>query len=169
PIRKLLQMLAVIGREFPLSLVRAVVKKSDDELNRMLDDLQLGEFVYEQPALGDTEFIFKHALTQEVAYNSVLLERRRQLHERIGAAIESACSENLDDYVPELAHHYSLSANRSKAFEFLHRAGDEAIKRAVYVEGESYFAAALEALLAMPESPERGASELRLRFTFIQA
>jgi predicted ATPase len=99
--KELLQMLAVIGREFPLSLVRAVVKKSDYELNRMLNDLQLGEFVCEQPALGDTEYIFKHALTQEVAYNSVLLERRRQLHERIGAAIESACSENLDDCVPD--------------------------------------------------------------------
>jgi predicted ATPase len=52
--------------------VRAVTRKSDDELNRMLDDLQLGEFIYEQPAVGDTEYIFKHALTQEVAYNSVL-------------------------------------------------------------------------------------------------
>jgi adenylate cyclase len=68
-----------------------------------------------------------------------------------------------------LAHHYSLSANRVKAFEFLYRAGDEAIKRAVYAEGESYFAAALEVLLAMPESSERDASELRLRSTFIQA
>jgi predicted ATPase len=47
------------------------------KLNRLLNDLQLGEFVYEQPAVGDTEYIFKHALTQEVAYNSVLIERRR--------------------------------------------------------------------------------------------
>ena len=68
--------------EFPLSLVRAVVTKSEDELNRMLNDLQLGEFIYEQPAVGDTEYIFKHALTQEVAYNSVLMERRKHLHER---------------------------------------------------------------------------------------
>jgi predicted ATPase len=75
--KELLQTLAVIGREFPLSLIRAVVPKSDDELNRLLNDLQLGEFVYEQPAVGDTEYIFKHALTQEVAYNSVLIERRR--------------------------------------------------------------------------------------------
>ena len=64
-------------------------RKSDDELNRMLDDLQLGEFIYEQPAVGDTEYIFKHALTQEVAYNSVLIERRQLLHERTGEAIEA--------------------------------------------------------------------------------
>ena len=65
-----------------------MVTKSDDELNRLLNDLQLGEFIYEQPAVGDTEYVFKHALTQEVAYNSVLIERRQQLHERIGAALE---------------------------------------------------------------------------------
>jgi predicted ATPase len=87
--KDLLQTLAVIGRDFPLSLIRSVVTKSDDELNRLLNDLQLGEFIYEQPAVGDTEYVFKHALTQEVAYNSVLIERRQQLHERTAAALET--------------------------------------------------------------------------------
>ena len=80
--KRLLQTLAVIGREFPLVLVRAVDPDAGDELNRMLADLQLGEFIYEQPAAGDIEYIFKHALTQEVAYNSLLIERRKLLHER---------------------------------------------------------------------------------------
>ena len=75
--KDLLQTLSVIGREFPMSLIRAVVEKSPEELDRMLNDLQLGEFIYEQPAVGDTEYVFKHALTQEVAYNSVLIERRK--------------------------------------------------------------------------------------------
>jgi len=87
--KDLLQTLSVVGREFPLSLIRAVLPKSEEELSRMLNALQFGEFIYEQPAVGDTEYIFKHALTQEVSYNSFLLERRRQLHERIGAAIEA--------------------------------------------------------------------------------
>src|SRR5271167_2476312 len=87
--KELLQALAVIGREFPQSLIRAVVPKPDDELKRMLNDLQLGEFIYEQPAVGDIEYVFKHALTQEVAYNSVLIERRQQLHERTAAALET--------------------------------------------------------------------------------
>src|SRR5262249_45372669 len=82
--KELLQTLSVIGREFPMPLIRAVVPKAEDELNRMLGDLQLAEFIYEQPAVGDTQYIFKHALTQEVSHNSVLLERRKQLHERIG-------------------------------------------------------------------------------------
>jgi predicted ATPase len=88
--KELLQTLAVLGREFPISLIGAVVTKSDDELNRLLNDLQLGEFIYEQLALGDTEYIFKHALTQEVAAGSVLVGRRRALHERIGNSNRSA-------------------------------------------------------------------------------
>jgi class 3 adenylate cyclase/tetratricopeptide (TPR) repeat protein len=167
--KELLQTLSVIGREFPMSLIRAVVLKSDDELNRMLGYLQLGEFIYEQPAVGDTQYIFKHALTQEVSHNSVLLERRRQLHERIGGAIETVFADNLEDHLAELAHHYSRSANRDKALEFLHRAGQQAIRRASYSEAESYFAAALEVVLAMPKSPERDARELRLRSSLGQA
>ena len=78
--KELLQTLAVIGREFALSLVRRVVDaRTDDELERMLADLQMAEFIYEQPATGDIEYIFKHALTQEVAYNSLLIERRKHL------------------------------------------------------------------------------------------
>ena len=86
--RELLQTLAVLGREFPFGLVRGVTRKPDDDLNRLLNGLQLAELIYEQPAVGDTEYIFKHALTQEVAYNSVLMERRQQLHERAAAALE---------------------------------------------------------------------------------
>jgi predicted ATPase len=114
-VKQLLQTLLLIGREFPVSLIRAVLTRSDDELNRMLNDLQLGEFIYEQPALGDTEFIFKHALTQEVAYNSVLQERRKLLHERIGAAIETLYADRIEDHIVNLARHYARSANPAKA------------------------------------------------------
>jgi predicted ATPase len=69
----------------------------------MLNNLQLGEFIYEQPAVGDTEYTFKHALTQEVAYNSLLIERRKLLHERIGEVIESLYAKSLDDHLVELA------------------------------------------------------------------
>src|SRR5262249_12610021 len=66
--RDLLQTVAVIGSEFKLSVARSVSGKSDDDLNRMLNELQLAEFVYEQPAMGDVEYTFKHALTHDVAY-----------------------------------------------------------------------------------------------------
>jgi predicted ATPase len=160
--KDLLQTLAVIGREFPLSLISAVIPKSDDELSRMLNDLQLGEFIYEQPAVGDVEYIFKHALTQEVAYNSVLMERRRVLHDRAGAAIEVLYADHLDDRLAELAHHFARSANASKAIEYLGRAGGRAVERSAYVEAVSHFSAALELLRAMPHSPQRAERELAL-------
>jgi predicted ATPase len=120
--KELLQTLAVIGREFALSLVRHIVDgRWNDELERMLADLQMAEFIYEQPATGDIEYIFKHALTQEVAYNSLLIERRKLLHERAGAALESMFAEQMDDHLGDLAHHYSHSDNVSKAVEYLGR------------------------------------------------
>jgi tetratricopeptide (TPR) repeat protein len=167
--KELLQTLAVIGKDLLLELVKVVTGKGEEQLEPMLAELQMGEFIYEQPSLAGAEYTFKHALTQEVAYNSVLQERRKLLHERIAAALEAIFAENLDDYLPELAHHYSRSANRAKAFEFLHRAGDQAIKRATYLEGEAYFAAALDLVNAMPESPERDTRELQVRSSFTQA
>jgi predicted ATPase len=71
--KDLLLTLAVLGREFPFGLIKSVVAKSEDELNRMLSDLQFAEFIYEQTTLADVEYTFKHALTQEVAYNSLLI------------------------------------------------------------------------------------------------
>ena len=81
----------------------------------MLKSLRVGEFIYEQPASGEAEYTFKHALTQEVAYNSLLMERRRLLHERTGEAIEALFKDRIDDHLAELAHHYSRSANTRKA------------------------------------------------------
>src|SRR5260370_27450863 len=72
PGKELLQMLAVLGREFPFCLVKRLEGKSDDELEPILSALQLGEFIYEQPATGEIEYTFKHALTQKLPYNSVL-------------------------------------------------------------------------------------------------
>src|SRR5262249_23630801 len=74
--KALLQQLAVIGREFPLGLVRQVIAKPEEELYLLLSVLQYKEFLYEQPAFPESEYLFKHALTQEVTYNSVLIERR---------------------------------------------------------------------------------------------
>jgi class 3 adenylate cyclase/uncharacterized protein YcbX len=109
--KELLQVLAVIGRHIPLLLVRSLTRQSDDELYRLLNDLQLGEFIYEQPAVGDPEYFFKHALTQEVAYNSMLIEQRKSLHERIGSALETIYADSIDDHLAELAHHFGRSGN----------------------------------------------------------
>ena len=126
PNKDLLQTLSIIGKEFPLGLVRRVLDKHEDELAPMMPALQLGEFIYEQPAFPDIEYVFKHALTQEVAYGSVLNERRRLIHERTGEALEAMYPQQIEERIPELAYHFSLSANIEKAIIYLVRAAEQA-------------------------------------------
>ena len=167
--KDLLQTLAVFGREFSLSLIRAVVPKSDDELSRMLNDLQLGEFIYEQPAVGDVEYTFKHALTHDVAYNSVLIERRKLLHERIGSAMETSFAQSIDDHLSQLAYHYGRSANVRKALEYLGLAGRQAHQRLAHGEAIVHLNASLQLLKSLPDDDERRREEASLQITFAEA
>jgi len=113
PERELLQTLAVLGREFPFNLVQRVTGKSNDELEQMLAQLEHGEFIFEQPAASDDfEYIFKHALTQEVAYNSLLGDRRRALHDRAASGIEDLYGNRLESHYSNLAHHYLRTRRR---------------------------------------------------------
>ena len=161
--KELLQTLAVLGREFPLGLVQRVTRKPEDELERMLSRLQAGEFIYEQPAAGDAEYTFKHALTQEVAYNTLLVERRRVLHECAGDAIEVLYFARLDDHLAELAHHYGRSANLRKAVHYLGRAGNQALERAAFAEAQALLSRGLEVLRELPDDMERAREEIDLQ------
>src|SRR5216684_8000152 len=129
----------------------------------MFSDLQLAEFIYEQPATGDIEYIFKHALTQEVAYNSLLVERRKPLHERAGAAMESLYADRLDDHLGDLAHHYSRSDNLTKAVEYLGRAGQQAMHRSAYSDAINRLTGAIDRLHRQPDIHERAQRELLLQ------
>jgi class 3 adenylate cyclase/tetratricopeptide (TPR) repeat protein len=166
--KELLQTLAVLGKEFALSLVRAVTGRGDDELNRMLGELQLAEFIYEQPATGEVEYTFKHALTQEVAYHSVLSEWRQLLHERAAQAIEALGPGRVEDRLMEVAHHYSRSANVPKAVEYLGRAGQRAAQQAAHGEAVGYLTRALELLPQLPESADRDRQELEFRQLLVE-
>jgi class 3 adenylate cyclase/tetratricopeptide (TPR) repeat protein len=163
PEKELLQTLAVLGREFPLGLIAGVTQMPAQEIEQLLANLQLGEFIYEQPAFPEPEYIFKHALTQEVAYNSVLTERRKALHERTGVAIESLYASRLEDYFDELAHHYSRSENVIKAVQYLRLASAQELKRSHYSEAIAHAAAALALLGKLPDGPERLRAELELQ------
>ena len=142
--KALLQQLAVIGREFPVSLLRQVITQSEEELYRLLASLQRKEFLYEQPAFPEVEYSFKHALTQEVAYGTVLQERRKALHERTAQAMEALYRDNVDDHYSELAHHYTRSGNTQKAVEYLQLAGQQAVQRSAHAEAATHFITALE-------------------------
>ncbi len=161
--KDLLQSLAVIGKEFPIGLVRRVVGKPDDELTPMLSNLQGAEFIYEQPAFPENEYTFKHALTQEVAYDSVLMQRRRTIHERTATALEEMFASTLDDHVADLAHHYSRSANAPKAIEYLRRAAEQAGARSAYNDAIGYAREGLRLIATMPDSRERDQIELKIQ------
>ncbi|HKV55454.1 MAG TPA: adenylate/guanylate cyclase domain-containing protein [Candidatus Binataceae bacterium] len=161
--KDLLQILSVAGREFSMSLIRTVNPKPEEELNRTLNELQLGEFIYEQPAVGEPEYIFKHALTQEVSYNSVLQERRKQLHEQIAAALENLHANSIDDHLDELAHHYGRSGNQQKALEYHELAGLRALQRCANQDAMQHLTAALDLLRREAASPVRDQRELALQ------
>ncbi|MFZ0660646.1 MAG: adenylate/guanylate cyclase domain-containing protein [Candidatus Binataceae bacterium] len=158
--KDLLQTLAVIGKEFPLALARRVAARPEDELTSELARLQLAEFIYEKPAFPESEYTFKHALTQEVAYNSVLIERRREIHERTAEAMEQLFAGQLDDHLGELAHHYGSSGNASKAVGFLKLAAEQASARSAYDDGIRYVNEALTLLASLPDSRKRDREEI---------
>ncbi len=161
--KALLQQLAVIGRQFPMSLIRQVITQLEADLYRLLSSLQSKEFIYEQPAFPESEYLFKHALTQDVAYNSVLIERRKGLHKQTGQAIEQLYKDKLEEHYSELAHHYQRSGNTEKAIEYLHKAGQQAAERSAYADAIAHFTTALDLLNTLPQTLERNQRELRLQ------
>jgi len=106
---------------------------------------------------------FKHALTQQVAYDSMLIERRKLLHQRAGQALESMFAGQLEDHLGELAHHYSRSDNILKAVEYLGRAGQQALQRSAHADALSSLIAAIDLLQRLPDGPERIQRELLLQ------
>ncbi|MGO9450300.1 MAG: adenylate/guanylate cyclase domain-containing protein [Candidatus Binataceae bacterium] len=164
--KELLQTLAVIGKEFPLGLIRHASGKSNAVLAPLLSNLQLGEFIYEQPAAPEPEYVFKHALTQEVAYESVLAERRKAIHERAAAGIEAIFAAQLDDHLDQLALHYSRGGNVLKAIDYFERAAGRARVRSAYEEATRHLSAAIDLLMTLPDSRDRARREIALRVAY---
>lgn len=153
--KQLLQCASVIGKDFPFALLQGVVELSDENLRRELGHLQAAEFIYETRLFPDLEYTFKHALTHEVAYGSLLQERRRALHARIVEAIEKLYADRLIEQVERLAHHSVRAELWEKTVEYLHQAGKKAAIRSATQEAIAYFEQALEALEHTPESRSR--------------
>jgi class 3 adenylate cyclase/predicted ATPase len=161
--KELLQSLSVMGREFSVSLAGRVVGGSEADLKERLAALQLAEFIYEQPAVSDVEYIFKHALTHEVAYNSILAERRRAIHEKTATVIEELFKERLEDHSAELTHHFLRSGNAAKAIRYAESAAGQAVNRGAYFEASNLIEASLRLLDRLAGGSERVAAEFALR------
>jgi predicted ATPase len=161
--KHLLQTAAVIGKEFPEPVLRWVGELSASDLDASLAKLIGAEFIYERVLYPELEYTFKHALTQEVAYNSLLVERRQALHERTAEAIQALFGGPLEEHWSELAHHYSHSRNTEKAIEYSRLAGERAVKGSANVEAISHLTTALRLLETLPDTPERAQQELTLQ------
>jgi predicted ATPase/class 3 adenylate cyclase len=155
--KRLLQTAAVIGTEVPWPLLQAIADIAEEALYRSLGELQAAEFLYETSLFPERAYTFKHALTHEVAYGSLLHERRRALHACIVEALEALAGDRLDDQVERLAHHALRGEMWEKALTYGCQAGDKAHARSAYREAVMCFEQALIALEHVPDS--RAATE----------
>jgi class 3 adenylate cyclase/tetratricopeptide (TPR) repeat protein len=147
----LLQTAAVLGTDVPFTLLRAITDVPEAALHRGLAHLQAAEFLYETRLFPEPEYTFKHALTHEVAYGSLLLERRRGLHGRVVEALEALAPEGAAEQVEQLAHHALRGEVWDKAVTYCQQAGARARDRAAFREAVIYFEQALQALTHLPE------------------
>ncbi len=148
--KRLLQAAAVIGKDVPYPLLQALAELSEPELRAGLGRLQAGEFLYETSLFPDLEYTFKHALTHEVAYGSLLQERRRTLHARIVTAIEALYQDRIAEQVERLAHHALRGEVWDQAVVYCREAGARAVGRSASHEAAVHLEEAVGALAHLP-------------------
>jgi class 3 adenylate cyclase/tetratricopeptide (TPR) repeat protein len=162
--KHLLQTAVVIGHEVPLPLLQAIAELPEAALQRGLSHLQVAEFLYETRLFPEQEYTFKHALTNEVAYSSLLHERRRALHLKIMDALEALYPDRLGEYVERLAQHALRGEAWDKAVAYCRQAGARAVSRSAYREAMACFEQALDALQHLPENRDTCEQAIDLRF-----
>jgi predicted ATPase/class 3 adenylate cyclase len=161
--KRLLQTAAVVGTEVPLPLLQTIADLPEAALHRGLAHLQAAEFLYETRLFPEPEYTFKHALTHEVAYGSLLLERRRGLHARLVEALETFAPDQVTEQVERLAHHALRGEVWDKAVSCCQQAGARAWARAAFRESVVYFEQALQALVHLPEDDDTRVRAIELR------
>jgi class 3 adenylate cyclase/tetratricopeptide (TPR) repeat protein len=163
--KALLQAAAVTGKDVPAALLRALAASGEDDFRQLIGALQASEFMYETGSFPELEYTFKHALTHEVAYDSLLQERRKLLHGRVVESIEDTYPDRLVDHVERLAHHVVRAERGEQAVASCRHAGAKAAARSINREAVTYFEQALEALSHLPESRDRQEQEIDLRLS----
>ncbi len=166
-LKRIMQVASVIGRDFAYRILQTITGMQE-ELKSHLLNLQGLEFIYEKSLFPELEYIFKHALTQEVAYNSLLQKRRKEIHQRIGKAIEDIYPDRLEEFYEALAHHYSMSEDWEKAFQYLKLSGLKASLGYSLQEAMGYYKQAISVLSKLPptEQTKRAGVEVRLLMDF---
>ena len=165
-LKRVLQAASVVGKDVSIGLLEPIAELRGDALQRALAELQAAEFLYETQLFPDLEYTFKHALTHEVAYGSMLQERRRELHAALLGALERAHADRLAEQVEVLAHHAVRGGIRDKALRYLVEAAHKARGRSAVREAVAFFEAALGLLDEMPETPDNLSRRLDILIDF---
>jgi ABC-type oligopeptide transport system substrate-binding subunit/class 3 adenylate cyclase len=147
-VRDTLQRASVIGKSFLYKLLQSIAE-AERELESHLSQLQRVDLVREKTRLPELEYIFKHSLTQEAAYNSLLLERRKAFHRQVGVALEQLFPDRQEEFLGLLAHHFKAAGDLEKAADYLIRAGDKARLADAHDEAVELYKGALPILQAM--------------------
>ena len=161
--KRTVQLASVIGRQFLVRLLARVAGLSE-RLEGLLRELQALEIIYEQGLVPEPAYIFKHAVIQDVAYNSLLMQRRKALHRAVGEAIEELYQDRLEEHYAELAHHFLQGEVWDKALAYCRQAGEKAMAHSAYREAVGYFEQALSALAHLPQQRDTREQAIDLRF-----
>jgi class 3 adenylate cyclase/predicted ATPase len=161
--KRLLQIASAIGKDVPVPLLAHIVDLPEGDLQQGLGRLQAAELLYQTQLFPDLEYTFKHALTHEVAYQSLLRSSRQGYHRRIARALEEHSPAIVETQSELIAHHYTEAGLSVEALPHWHRAGTRAAQRSASVEAIEYLTKGLHALQNAPDSPGRLRQELDLQ------
>jgi tetratricopeptide (TPR) repeat protein len=160
-LKRTMQVASVIGRDFAFRILQTITGMKE-ELKSHLINLQGLEFIYEKQLFPELEYIFKHILTQEVAYNSLLAKRRKEIHENIGAAIETIYAERLEEFYEMLAYHYSKAERYEKAAYYLKLSGIKAVGKHSPWEAFQFYKNAIKEIKQLPESEDNKRAQIEV-------
>jgi len=162
-LKRTMQVASVIGRDFAIRILQSITGMRE-ELKSYLLNLQGLEFIYEKQLFPELEYIFKHALIQEVAYNSLLQARRKEIHENIGNAIEEIYIDRLEEFYEVLAYHYYRSNNLEKAVEYGEKAANQAKDIFAHEDAVKLFEQTIEVQENLDSENKKKICELKLGF-----
>jgi class 3 adenylate cyclase/tetratricopeptide (TPR) repeat protein/energy-coupling factor transporter ATP-binding protein EcfA2 len=163
PVRELVQLGATLGREFTYELLHAISPLNEETLQHGLRQLVEAELIYQHGLPPQATYLFKHALIQDTAYQSLLKSRRQQYHNQIAQVLEERFPEIQETQPELLAHHYTEAALTDQAIRYWQQAGQRALERSANVEAISHLTKGLELLKTLPDTPEHTQQELILQ------
>jgi predicted ATPase len=161
-VKALAQLGATLGREFSYALLRAVAPWDEGILHRGLHQLVAAEFLYQRGVPPQATYTFKHALIQDVAYQSLLRSTRQQYHQRIAQALEAQFPEIVETQPELVAQHYTTAGCAEQAILYWQRAGQQASDRSANLEAISHVTTGIALLTTLPETPEHTQQSLTL-------